>query len=172
MTSRVTRVLGSPFVLGTDRGDGGRSPAAQSGTSSIVRVDSGKRHGVADDGVPSVQGHPFRSAACRRSAVAATPAAGELDGRAPGREFGADCVQGRFGRLRRRRRPARRAAPAPRLPPGSELSVPERLASRRSDRPQSTSDGVDYGGGFRAGPAPRPTRRASALPSRASSLSR
>jgi len=63
----------------------------------IVRIDSGQVQGVVDDGVVSFKGIPF-----------ATPPVGELRWRPPqpvtkwtdvrqASEFGADCMQGRFG---------------------------------------------------------------------------
>ena len=70
----------------------------------VVRVDSGEVQGVADDGVVSYKGIPF-----------ATPPVGELRWRPPqpaerwtgvrqAAEFGADCMQGRFGPPPARRR--------------------------------------------------------------------
>ena len=77
----------------------------------VVRVDSGELQGVVDDGVVSYKGIPF-----------AAPPVGDLRWRPPqpvapwtgvrqAAEFGADCMQGRFGpppRLVRLRRGCRR----------------------------------------------------------------
>jgi para-nitrobenzyl esterase len=71
--------------------------AAAKQTSPVVRVDSGQLQGVVDDGVVSYKGIPF-----------AAPPVGDLRWRPPqpaarwtgvrqAAEFGADCMQGRFG---------------------------------------------------------------------------
>jgi para-nitrobenzyl esterase len=73
------------------------SPAAPSQATPIVRVESGELSGVVDDGVASFKGVPF-----------AAPPVGDLRWRPPqpatqwsgvrqAAEFGADCMQGRFG---------------------------------------------------------------------------
>ena len=66
-------------------------------TTALVRVDSGQLQGVVEDGVVSYKGIPF-----------AAPPVGELRWRPPqpvapwtgvrqASEFGANCMQGRFG---------------------------------------------------------------------------
>ena len=75
--------------------------AAMGGSSAappaVVRVDSGQLQGMVDDGVVSYKGIPF-----------AAPPVGDLrwrppqpmapwTGVRPATEFGADCMQGRFG---------------------------------------------------------------------------
>src|SRR2546421_5558252 len=76
----------------------------------VVRADSGQLQGVVDDGVVSYKGIPF-----------AGPPVGDLRWRPPqpvapwtgvrqAAEFGADCMQGRFGP------PPAQGAPAPRAP--------------------------------------------------------
>ena len=75
----------------------GVGAAARSQTPSLVRVDGGELQGVVADGVVSFKGIPF-----------AAPPVGELRWRPPqpaakwtgvrqAAEFGADCMQGRFG---------------------------------------------------------------------------
>jgi para-nitrobenzyl esterase len=70
---------------------------AEQHTPPVVRVDSGQLQGVVDDGVVSYKGIPF-----------AAPPVGDLRWRPPqpaprwtgvrqATEFGADCMQGRFG---------------------------------------------------------------------------
>ena len=70
---------------------------APSQAHPVVRVESGELQGVVDDGVVSFKGIPF-----------AAPPVGELRWRPPqpaakwtgvrqAAEFGADCMQGRFG---------------------------------------------------------------------------
>lgn len=83
----------------------GRSNAAP---APVVRVHSGELQGVVDDGVASYKGIPF-----------ASPPVGDLRWRPPqpvaawtgvrqAADFGADCMQGRFGP------PPAAGAPAPR----------------------------------------------------------
>ena len=158
-------------------------------SAPVVRVDGGELQGVVADGVVSFKGIPF-----------AAPPVGELRWRPPqpaakwtgvrqAAEFGADCMQGRFGPppgagARAGAPPAQGTAPLPRpLPPppagcarrsGSVggLPVPERVASGRSGRPQSARDGLDLRGrvhGRLELVAQHVGRRSS--PSRASSLS-
>jgi para-nitrobenzyl esterase len=84
--------------------------AARAQAPAVVRVDGGDLQGVLDDGVVSFKGIPF-----------AAPPVGELRWRPPqpaakwsgvrqAAEFGADCMQGRFGP------PPAAGAPAPRVP--------------------------------------------------------
>ena len=108
----------------------GVGTVAPAQTPPLVRVDGGELQGVVDDGVVSFKGIPF-----------AAPPVGELRWRPPqpaspwsgvrqAAEFGADCMQGRFG-------PPppgcgrRRAAGSGSV---GGLPVPERLAPCRSGR--------------------------------------
>jgi para-nitrobenzyl esterase len=123
----------------------GAGAAAQKKTP-LVRVDSGEVQGVADDGVVSYKGIPF-----------AAPPLGELRWRPPqpaarwagvrqAAEFGADCMQGRFG-------------PAPPAPAASSMPAPsEDCLFLNVWTPASASPGAKlpvmfwiYGGGFVGG---------------------
>ncbi len=138
----------------------GVGAAALSQTPSLVRVDGGELQGVVADGVVSFKGIPF-----------AAPPVGDLRWRPPqpaakwtgvrqAAEFGADCMQGRFGpppgasrgcasgsghgcsgaRFATACGRARRSGSVGRLP------VSERVASGRCGRPQSARDGLDLWG--------------------------
>jgi para-nitrobenzyl esterase len=92
MGSKLTRILSWSLAGLTATG----TAIAQQATT-VVRVDSGQLQGVVDDGVVSYKGIPF-----------AAPPVGELRWRPPqpvapwtgvrqASEFGANCMQGRFG---------------------------------------------------------------------------
>src|SRR5437763_17016130 len=116
----------------------------------VVRVDSGQLQGVVDNGVVSYKGVPF-----------AAPPVGELRWRPPqpvarwtgvrqAAEFGADCMQGRFGPP-----PAAGAPPAP--------APSEDCLFLNVWRPASAAPGVKlpvmvwiYGGGFVFGSSAMP----------------
>jgi para-nitrobenzyl esterase len=89
----ATLLLCSPAALGVGTVASPQTPA----TPPVVRVESGDVQGVANDGVASFKGIPY-----------AAPPVGELRWRPPqpaapwtgvrqAAEFGADCMQGRFG---------------------------------------------------------------------------
>jgi para-nitrobenzyl esterase len=119
-------------------------------TPPVVRVDSGQLQGVLDDGVVSYKGIPF-----------AAPPVGDLRWRPPqpaarwtgvrqATEFGADCMQGRFG------------------PPPASGAPPARASSEDCLylsvwRPASAASGAKlpvmfwiYGGGFVGGSSAMP----------------
>ena len=116
----------------------------------MVRVDSGELQGVVDDGVVSYKGIPF-----------AAPPVGDLRWRPPqpvapwtgvrqAAEFGADCMQGRFGP------PPAPGAPAARVPSEDCLYL-------NVWRPASAAPGAKlpvmvwiYGGGFMGGSSSSP----------------
>ena len=124
--------------------------AAAQQTPAVVRVDSGELQGVVDDGVASYKGVPF-----------AAPPVGELRWRPPqpvapwngvrqAAEFGADCMQGRFGP------PPAPGAPAARMPSEDCLYL-------NVWRPASAAPGAKlpvmvwiYGGGFTGGSSSSP----------------
>ena len=141
--SRVTTLLlcslAGLAAMGAGTAASSQTPAP-SQTPPVVRVDSGELQGVVDDGVASYKGIPF-----------AAPPVGDLRWRPPqpaapwtgvrqAAEFGADCMQGRFG-----------PPPAARCASGAgavgRLSVPERLAPReRHARGEAARDGLDLRG--------------------------
>jgi len=128
----------------------GASTAVQQ-TPAVVRVDSGQLQGVVDDGVISYKGIPF-----------AAPPVGDLRWRPPqpaaqwtgvrkATEFGADCMQARFG-----------PPPAPGAPPA--LAPSEDCLSLNVWRPASAAPGAKlpvmvwiYGGGFMFGSSAMPS---------------
>jgi para-nitrobenzyl esterase len=117
----------------------------------VARVDSGELQGVVDDGVVSYNGIPF-----------AAPPVGDLRWRPPqpvapwtgvrqAAEFGADCMQGRFGP------PPAPGAPAARVPSEDCLYL-------NVWRPASAPPGAKlpvmvwiYGGGFTGGSSSAPS---------------
>ena len=108
--SRVTRLLAcslAALAVATSVGDAARAQAP-----AVVKVDTGELQGVVDDGVVSYKGIPF-----------AAPPVGDLRWRPPqpaarwtgvrqAAEYGANCMQGRFGG------PPPGAAARPGAPPG------------------------------------------------------
>jgi para-nitrobenzyl esterase len=103
----------------------GVGTVAQSQAPPVVRVDSGELQGVVADGVASFKGIPF-----------AAPPVGELRWRPPqpaakwtgvrqAAEFGADCMQGRFGPPPG---PGARAAGAPGAPTAAAPGAPPAAA--------------------------------------------
>ena len=92
--SRMTRVLACTLAAAATATGLGMSVRAQ---GPVVKIDSGELRGVVDDGVVSYKGIPF-----------AAPPVGELRWRPPqpvarwtgvreAAEYGANCMQGRFG---------------------------------------------------------------------------
>ncbi|HYM76036.1 MAG TPA: carboxylesterase family protein [Candidatus Dormibacteraeota bacterium] len=136
-------------------GTTGSVPAAMGvGTAAqppVVRVDSGEMQGVAEGGVVSYKGIPF-----------AAPPVGDLRWRPPqpaarwtgvrqATEFGADCMQGRFG-----------PPPAPGAPPARAPS--EDCLFLNVWKPSSAAAGAKlpvmvwiYGGGFVFGSSAMPS---------------
>jgi para-nitrobenzyl esterase len=120
-------------------------------TPPVVRVDTGQLQGVVDDGVVSYKGVPF-----------AAPPVGDLRWRPPqpaalwtgvrqATEFGADCMQARFG-----------PPPAPGAPPVPAPSEDYLFANVW--RPASAAPGAKlpvmvwfYGGGFMFGSSAMPS---------------
>ena len=114
--SRVTRLLAcslAALAVATSVGDAARAQAP-----AVVKVDTGELQGVVDDGVVSYKGIPF-----------AAPPVGDLRWRPPqpaarwtgvrqASEYGANCMQGRFGG------PPPGAAARPGAPPGPPAGAP------------------------------------------------
>jgi len=143
--SRVTTLLlCSLAAMGAGTVASAQTPAP-SQTLSVVRVESGELQSVVDDGVASFKGIPF-----------AAPPVGDLRWRPPqpaapwtgvrqAAEFGADCMQGRFG-----------PPPAPGAPPARVPS--EDCLFLNVWRPASAPSGAKlpvmvwiHGGGFMGG---------------------
>jgi len=141
--------VGAAATTGSAVAAMGVGTAAQQ-TPPVVRVDSGQLQGVVDDGVVSYKGIPF-----------AAPPVGDLRWRPPqpsarwtgvrqATEFGADCMQGRFG------------------PPAASGAPPARASSEDCLylsvwRPASAASGAKlpvmvwiYGGGFVGGSSAMP----------------
>ena len=150
--SRVTRLLlCSLAALAAAMGVGTAASSQTPPRSAVVRVESGELQGVVDDGVVSFKGIPF-----------AAPPVGDLRWRPPqpaapwtgvrqAAEFGADCMQGRFGPP-----PAAPGAPAARVPSEDCLFL-------NVWRPASAAPGAKlpvmvwiYGGGFTGGSSSSP----------------
>lgn len=145
MISRVTRLLVCSLA-----GLGAAGIATAQQTTTVVRVDSGQLQGAVEDGVVSFKGVPF-----------AAPPVGDLRWRPPqpvaswkdvrqASEFGADCMQGRFGP------PPVPGAPAVRMPSEDCLYL-------NVWRPASAAPGAKlpvmvwvYGGGFTGGSSSSP----------------
>ncbi len=114
--SSVTRLLAcslAALTVATSVGDAARAQAP-----AVVKVDTGELQGVVDDGVVSYKGIPF-----------AAPPVGDLRWRPPqpaarwtgvrqASEYGANCMQGRFGG------PPPGAAARPGAPPGPPAAAP------------------------------------------------
>jgi para-nitrobenzyl esterase len=125
--------------------------AVSQSPAPVVNTDSGQLQGVVADGVASFKGIPF-----------AAPPVGELRWRAPqpvsawtgvreASEFGADCMQGRFGPP-----PAAAAgAPAPRVPSEDCLYLNVWRPADQTARNLPVMVWI-YGGGFTGGSSASP----------------
>ena len=125
--------------------------AVSQSSAPVVKIDGGQLQGVVADGVASFKGIPF-----------AAPPVGELRWRAPqpaakwtgvreGSEFGADCMQGRFG-------PPPTAvpgAPAPRVPSEDCLYLNVWRPADQAARNLPVMVWI-YGGGFTGGSSASP----------------
>ena len=114
-------------------------------TPTVVQVESGELHGVVDDGVASFKGIPFAAPPVGDLRWRAPQPAGQWTGVRQAAEFGANCMQGRFGP------PAAAGAPAP--PASSEDCLFLNVW-----RPASATSGAKlpvmvwiHGGGFMGG---------------------
>jgi para-nitrobenzyl esterase len=144
-----SRLLGSLAALAMAMGVG--AAARSQSPPPIVKIDSGELEGVVADGVASFKGIPF-----------AAPPVGELRWRPPqpvaqwaavrqASEFGADCMQGRFGPP-----PAAVAgAPAPRVPSEDCLYLNVWRPADAAVRNLPVMVWI-YGGGFTGGSSASP----------------
>ncbi len=142
MKSRKPGVLIGAALLGL--------AATSSGTAAappVVRVDSGELQGVVDDGVASYKGIPFAAPPVGDLRWRPTQPVAPWTGVRQAAEFGADCMQGRFG-----------PPPAPGAPPAPAPS--EDCLFLNVWRPASAVRGAKlpvmvwiYGGGFVGGSA-------------------
>src|SRR5215212_9876475 len=71
--------------------------AAPSPTPPVVRVETGDLQGVVDDGVASFKGIPYAAPSFGELRWRPPQPAAKWDGVRQAAEFGADCMQGRFG---------------------------------------------------------------------------
>ncbi len=144
-------VLGLCFLTTNVQWSVAQAPPAGVAATTAVRVVSGELQGLVDDGVISYKGIPF-----------AAPPVGDLRWRPPqpaarwtgvrqATEFGADCMQGRFG-----------PPPAPGAPPARAPS--EDCLHLNVWRPASAAPGAKlpvmvwiYGGGFVFGSSAMPS---------------
>jgi para-nitrobenzyl esterase len=145
--SRVTTLLWCSLALAVATSV---DAAARSQAPSVVRVDGRELQGVVDDGVVSFKGIPF-----------AAPPVGDLRSRPPqpavrwtgvrqAAEFGADCMQGRFGP------PPAAGAPAPRVPSEDCLFLNVWRPADPNSRRLPVMIWI-YGGGFVGGSSASPS---------------
>src|SRR2546423_693744 len=71
--------------------------ALSQSSPTIVKIDSGELEGVVADGVASFKGIPFAAPPVGELRWRPTQPAGKWTGVRQASEFGADCMQGRFG---------------------------------------------------------------------------
>jgi para-nitrobenzyl esterase len=127
-----------------------QSQPAGAAATTVVRVDTGQLQGVVDDGVVSYKGVPFAAPPLGDLRWRPPQAAGQWTGVRQATEFGADCMQARFGR-----------PPAPGAPPVPAPS--EDCLFLNVWRPASAAAGAKlpvmvwiYGGGFMFGSSAMP----------------
>lgn len=120
-----------------------------------VRVDTGEVQGVADDGVASYKGIPFAAPPVAELRWRPPQPAAPWTGVHPATEFGADCMQGRFGP------PPAPGAATPPPPPGPKPSEDCLFVNVWS--PANATPGAKlpvmfwiYGGGFVGGSSAYP----------------
>jgi len=120
-------------------------------TPPVVRVDGGELQGVADDGVVSYKGIPFAAPPVGNLRWRPPQPAAQWTGVRQATEFGADCMQARFG-----------PPPASGAPPA--LAPSEDCLFLNVWRPASAAPGAKlpvmvwiYGGGFVFGSSAMPT---------------
>ncbi|MBL0159370.1 MAG: carboxylesterase family protein [Bryobacterales bacterium] len=84
-------LLGAALLGLAVMGSGNAAPPA------VVRVDSGELRGVVEDGVAAYKGIPFAAPPVGELRWRPTQPAAPWSGVRPAAEYGADCMQGRFG---------------------------------------------------------------------------
>jgi para-nitrobenzyl esterase len=169
MASRAVK-----FLLCLLTGAGAMGIGAAQQTAPVVKVDSGQLQGVVDDAVVSYKGIPFAAPPVGDLRWSPPQPAAPWTGVRQATEFGADCMQGRFGPPPPPAAPAAPAAsPAPRVPP-VPAATPAQAPSENCLfvnvwRPASAAPGAKlpvmfwiYGGGFVGGSSALPRRRISA----------
>src|SRR5690349_21624069 len=142
IVARVTRILVCTLAA--------VSASFAQQTVPFVRVDSGQLQGVVEDGVVSYKGIPFAAPPVGDLRWRPPQPAAQWTGLRPAREFGVDCMQGRFG-----------PPPAPGAPPARAPS--EDCLYLNVWTPASAASGAKlpvmvwiYGGGFVGGSSAMP----------------
>lgn len=130
---------------------GGGTAALSQSSPAIVTIDSGQLQGVVADGVVSFKGIPFAAPPVGELRWRPPQPAGKWTGVRQASEFGADCMQGRFGPP-----PAAVAGgPAPRVPSEDCLYLNVWRPADPTSRNLPVMVWI-YGGGFTGGSSASP----------------
>jgi para-nitrobenzyl esterase len=143
-------LLGLCFLTTTVQWTVAQSQPASASATTVVRVDTGQLQGVVDDGVVSYKGVPFAAPPIGDLRWRPPQPAAQWTGMRQATEFGADCMQARFG-----------PPPVPGAPPAPAPS--EDCLFLNVWRPVSAAAGAKlpvmvwiYGGGFMFGSSAMP----------------